>query len=189
MIVNGRKRSCYEDSTGLHSIEKKLKSVFGSGATMECSPACVVIDEMEVSSPNDRSYDGIFSNAVMESKTFTPQCMDLCVDDPRIDGAPSQPTRHKGRTIGDYCSKNSLRKDVGAEMKTGEHCCQGCQFDSEDVDMIVNCDFCDRRFCNRRCIAMCCSCGGRYCVYTCSTLDYSTLFVQPLCLDCKRHLT
>lgn len=187
MFMNRRKRSCYEDSTGLHSIEKKLKSVFGSGAAIECAPACVVMDEMEVSSPNDHSYVGMFSNAVMESKACTPHCMDLCVDDPGIDGVPSQPIRHKGRTIGDYCSKNSLRKGVEAEMKTGMHCCQGCQLASEDANMIVNCDFCDRRFCNRRCIAMCCSCGGHYCVYTCSTLDYSTLFVQPLCLDCKRQ--
>jgi len=191
MFVNRRKRSSNQDSTGYQSTEKKLKIVLGDcsewGDVMQCTPTCVEVDDMEDSSPEHSSYNGMSSNAVMESKTCSPHCMDLCIDDVGIDGASSHATRHKGRTIGDYCSESSFRKgssSAGVEMKTGVQRCQGCQ---QDGDVIINCDFCDRRFCNRRCIAMCCSCGGRYCVHTCSTLDYSTLFVQPLCLDCKHQ--
>lgn len=128
------------------------------------------------------------------------------------DATKMTPVGHKGRSISDYCTVISAKKFKGSDLSKSVHFeensmvvdpldettqmdayepvrmdshCQGCKAPVNDATYLVQCNFCSRSFCSAGCVCSCEHCGGVFCHSTCSTLNYSFVFVKTLCLDCN----
>lgn len=112
------------------------------------------------------------------------------------------PVGHKGRSMNDYCTNLTVKKNpanravhfeelemsgmmVIDEPIKVETNCQSCKATASVTCRLQQCHFCCRSFCSNRCVCSCENCGGVFCHSTCSTLNYSSVFVKTLCLDCN----
>lgn len=126
-----------------------------------------------------------------------------------ITSPKATPNGHKGRSMNDYCTVLSVKKSKGSVGKTvqftetpmvvvpaaaGEEpvrvetLCRGCRVSVTDNMYLLQCNFCNHSFCGANCVCHCENCGGVFCHATCSTLNYSSIFVRTLCLECNGEL-
>ncbi len=208
-----RKRRCSEVDEGMFyfqpdttCLSKKTRNESANSLYETCGEIIASQDE----SWSKENFDCGENEMVSDQEYSTTVCMTGIVDavSPRTEMRHSfdkvTPVGHKGRSMNDYCTSLTVKKNsanlnrvvrfeevepsgmmVVEEPIKVDNACQSCKATASDVRHLQQCHFCCRSFCSGRCVCSCEHCGGVFCHSTCSTLNYSSVFVKTLCLDCN----
>jgi hypothetical protein len=184
-------------------------TVFGKRNKKELTMSSTLATCGEFSSPEcSRSYmeESVEPVLVEERRVCMENASVSYMEQPTttLTSPKATPTGHKGRSMNDYCTVLSTKKNKAVAVKTVhfnetpmvvvpagdepvrvETSCRGCRTSVTDNMFLVQCSFCNHSFCGVNCVCHCENCGGVFCHATCSTLNYSSIFVKTLCLECN----
>lgn len=212
-----RKRRCSEVEDSLNDWQQD--SVYQMKKTRSDQPrslyeTCGEQIMSEDDSWSKENFDGSSGNEMMSDQESAPRTTWKIFDGNspsttnKTSTAPivTPPTGHKGRSISDYCTSLSVKKNTDSSLNRAvrfeemgssasmvladepmkvDSICQGCKATATDASFLLQCNFCCRSFCSSRCVCRCEHCDGVFCHSTCSTLNYSSVFAKTLCLDCN----